>query len=148
MRSPEDLITLFRANGLKATPQRHAVFAALHEDLSHPTAEIVWDRVRAQMPLISLRTVYQALGDLVSMGELVTVSVDQGALRFDPNVSPHAHFVCRSCDRIVDVIASAPDLLSACPGPVDTTDVADSRDLAVDSAEVIFRGNCSSCRQG
>lgn len=146
MRSPEELITLFRANGLKATPQRNAVFEALYQDRSHPTADIVWNRVRQQMPSLSLRTVYQALGDLVSLGELGTVSVNHGAVRFDPNVSPHAHFVCRACERIFDVIASHPHLISTHPDMAGVTSA--SEDLAVEAAEIIFRGSCESCRRG
>lgn len=150
MRSPEELITLFRANGLKATPQRHAVFAALYSEDSHPTAEAVWDRVRRHMPSISLRTVYQARGDLVSLGELGSVSVGHGAVRFDSNMAPHAHFVCRTCERIVDVIATDPDLLATCPGPAgaDHPAGADGDAFAVDSAEVVFRGNCALCARG
>jgi len=145
MRSPEELITLFRANGLKATPQRSAVFEALYQDGSHPTAEAVWDRVRQQMPSLSLRTVYQALGDLVSLGELGAVSVNNGAVRFDPNVSPHAHFVCRACGRIFDVITSHPHLISTYP---DMAGVASAtEELAVEAADVIFRGSCASCRR-
>ncbi len=146
MRSPEELINHFRANGLRATPQRYAVFEALYQDGSHPTAETVWDRVRQQMPSVSLRTVYQALGDLVSLGELGAVSVNSGAARFDPNVSPHAHFVCRACERIFDVIASRPHLISTHP---DMAGVASAdEDLAVETAEIIFRGSCASCRRG
>jgi Fur family transcriptional regulator, peroxide stress response regulator len=145
MRSPEELIALFRANSLKATPQRYAVFEALYQDGSHPTAEGVWDRVRQQMPSVSLRTVYQALGDLVSLGELGAVSVNNGAVRFDPNVSPHAHFVCRVCERIFDVIASHPHLISTHP---DLAGVASaSEDLVVEATEIIFRGSCASCRR-
>jgi Fe2+ or Zn2+ uptake regulation protein len=146
MRSPEELITYFRANGLKATPQRYAVFNALYQDGSHPTAETVWDRVREQMPSVSLRTIYQVLGDLVSLGELGAVSVDNGAARFDPNVFPHAHFVCRGCERILDVIASRPDLISTHPGMAGVASA--SEDLAVEVAEIIFRGSCASCQRG
>jgi Fe2+ or Zn2+ uptake regulation protein len=146
MRSPEELINHFRANGLRATPQRYAVFEALYQDGSHPTAETVWERVCQQMPSVSLRTVYQALGDLVSLGELRAVSVNNGAARFDANVSPHAHFVCRACERIFDVIASRPHLISTHP---DMAGVASaSEDFAVEEAEVIFRGRCASCRPG
>ncbi len=144
MRSPDDLVTLFRAHGLKATPQRHAVFAALHNDGTHPTAETVWERVREQMPLVSLRTVYQALGDLIALGELGAVSVNNGAVRFDPNVSPHAHFVCRACERIFDVVASDPELISTHPEMAGV--VVTSEGFAVDETEIIFRGTCASCR--
>lgn len=146
MRSPEELISLFRANGLKATPQRHAVFDALYQDGSHPTAEAIWERVRRQMPSLSLRTVYQALGDLVALGELGAVWVNSGAVRFDPNVLPHAHFVCRECDRIFDVVASEAHLLSGHPGMAGAATLGE--DLVVQTVEIIFRGICDACRLG
>ncbi len=129
MRSPGELTTLFRDRGLKVTPQRQAVFEALYGDESHPTADVVHDRVREHMPTVSLRTVYQALNDLVELGEVQAVSVGTGAARFDPNVSGHHHFVCRDCERIDDVVASPPRL----------------KGYTVDAAEIVFRGLCASC---
>ncbi len=140
MRSPEALVERFREDGLKVTPQRQAVFSALHGDLTHPTAEIIWDRVRLQMPTVSRRTVYQVLNDLVSLGEVLVVAVDNGPTRFDPNVSLHDHFVCSICASVIDVdsdersnVASHQTTLSDFPG------------FEVESVEVVFRGKCSSC---
>lgn len=139
MRSPDELVAKFRANGLKMTPQRQAVFEVLYLDDSHPTADAVWERVKQRMPTVSLRTVYQALNDLVDLGEVSAVSVDNGAARFDPNISRHDHFVCRSCERITDVVASAPTLVSSWPGQK-------AEHFTVDDTEVIFRGLCASCQ--
>lgn len=141
MRSPDELTTLFRTSGLKVTPQRQAVFDALYGDEGHPTADAVWARVREQMPTVSLRTVYQALNDLVELGEVQAVSVGTGAARFDPNISSHHHFVCRSCERIDDVTASAPRLTSSLRTDADTA----IDGYAVDTAEIIFRGLCAAC---
>lgn len=140
MRAPDELTTLFRENGLKVTPQRRAVFEALHQDAMHPTADVIFARLRANMPTVSLRTVYQALNDLIELGEIQAVWVGNGAARFDPNVSHHDHFICRSCERIYDVVASRPTLVSAEADGVD-----DTADYVVDSAEIFFRGLCASC---
>ena len=70
MKSPAELTELFREQGLKITPQRVSIFKVLHENGEHPTAEAVYDAVRGEMPSISLRTVYQTLNDLASMGEV------------------------------------------------------------------------------
>lgn len=140
MRTPDELTALFRQNGLKVTPQRRAVFDALHQDTTHPTAEIIFDRVRAHMPTVSLRTVYQALNDLIELGEVQAVSIDDNAARFDPNISHHDHFVCKSCSRIYDVVASKPTLVSA---QSEGEDAAAS--YVVDSTEIFFRGLCASC---
>ena len=147
MRSPDDLTSWFRANGWKVTPQRRAVFEAIHGDEGHPTADVIWSRVRELMPTVSLRTVYQALNDLVDLGEVQTVDVGNGAGRFDPNTAAHDHFVCRSCELISDVMASRPRLMSGYPGPEASTDASASTaaGYTVDVAEVIFRGLCPSC---
>ena len=70
MRTPAELVDAFRANGLKVTPQRRLLFDLLHDNTSHPTADALFTQASAQMPGISLRTVYQTLNDLTSMGEL------------------------------------------------------------------------------
>src|SRR5688572_29093999 len=70
MKSPEELTALFRARGLKVTPQRQRIFRALYESQEHPTAESVYAEASADMPTLSLRTVYQTLNDLAEMGEL------------------------------------------------------------------------------
>lgn len=140
MQTPDQLTALFRENGLKVTPQRRAVFEALHQDTTHPTADIISARVHARMPTVSVRTVYQVLNDLIELGEVQAVSAGTGAARFDPNVSPHDHFVCRSCEGIYDVVASRPTLVSAHSDGVDVM-----ARYMVDSAEIFFRGLCPSC---
>ena len=133
MKTVDELTERFRARGLKATPQRQAVFRALSGSTEHPTAEAVYATVSAEMPTISLRTVYQTLNDLASMGELHALDLGTGATRFDPTLEPHHHLVCVDCGRIDDVHLDAPD-------PV-TTD-----GFEVTSTEVVFRGRCASCR--
>ena len=140
MRTPDELTTLFRENGLKVTPQRRAVFDALHRDATHPTADVIFARLRATMPTVSLRTVYQALNDLIELGEVQAVWVGNGAARFDPNTSHHDHFICWSCERIYDVAATRPTLVSA-----EVDEVDDTAGYVVDSAEIFFRGMCASC---
>jgi Fe2+ or Zn2+ uptake regulation protein len=148
MRSPDDLTRWFRDHGWKVTPQRRAVFEALHGDGGHPTADVIWARVVDRMPTVSLRTVYQALNDLVELGEVQAVDVGNGAVRFDPNTAAHDHFVCRSCERVSDVLASRPRLLSGYPRPGGATITGGGEAAAgytVDAAEIIFRGLCPTC---
>ncbi len=135
MRSPEALIDRFRKDGLKVTPQRQAVFDALHGDTTHPTAEIIWDRVRTQMPSVSRRTVYQVLNDLVALHEVQVVTVANGPTRFDPNVALHDHFVCTSCAKVVDIDAGA-------RAEMPTSGYSG---FVVEAVEVVFRGTCPDC---
>ena len=50
MHTPDELVGLYRARGYKITPQRQAVFAVLHGNEAHPTAESVHEAVVANMP--------------------------------------------------------------------------------------------------
>lgn len=145
MRTPAELTRLFRAHGRKVTPQRHCVFRALqsqdgHADDDadgHPTAERIYAIVRAEMETVSLKTVYQALHELVELGEVVALDVGTGAVRFDPNVErPHHHLVCRSCGKVRDLVVDLP----AVELPVSLL-----HGYHVERREVVFRGLCGEC---
>ena len=103
MHSPAELATQFRSMGRKLTPQRQLIFSLLHNNETHPTAENLYGIASAQMPGISLRTVYQTLNELAEMGELQLIDLGEGGMRFDPNVDDHHHAVCSSCGKIRDV---------------------------------------------
>lgn len=137
MKSPAELTELFRAQGLKVTPQRVGVFRALHGSQEHPTAEAVYAQVRAEMPTISLRTVYQTLNDLASMGELGQLELGTGSARFDPTLEPHQHLVCDRCGRVQDVHADLTDVRVP-RGELDGFRVA--------TTEIVFRGVCADCQ--
>src|SRR3546814_18838 len=100
MRSPSDLADAFRSSGRKLTPQRERIFRVLHENPTHPTAEAVHAEVVADMPSVSLRTVYATPHDLADMGELVQLDLGTGSCRFDPNVSDHHPLVDRKRPRL------------------------------------------------
>jgi Fe2+ or Zn2+ uptake regulation protein len=134
VRSPAELTVAFRERGLKITPQRVAIFRALHGNAAHPTADAVYATVAADMPSISLRTVYQTLNDLADMGEIGSLDLGSGAARFDPNVDDHHHVVCDVCGAVADVHV---DLAGVAP--------VDPAGFVVDRAQVVFRGRCASC---
>lgn len=136
MRSPEELTQIFRARGLKITPQRQTIFRVLHDSTVHPTAEAVFDTVRSEMPAISLRTVYQTLNDLAAMGEIQAIDLGTGSARFDPHTGPHHHLVCDVCGRVQDVEAEFPGV---------TVPDAAAFGFTVDATEIVFRGRCRDC---
>jgi Fe2+ or Zn2+ uptake regulation protein len=139
MQSPDALTDLFRAHGRKITAQRQCIFEALEGDVTHPSAERVYERVRQDMPNLSLKTVYQTLNDLADLGAIAVLDVGTGSARFDPNVeTTHHHLVCRSCGKVRDVAADVPGL---------RVSKKSTQGFEVDSAEVVFRGLCEGCRR-
>jgi Fe2+ or Zn2+ uptake regulation protein len=137
VKSPAELTEVFRSQGRKVTPQRLGIFEALHGSHEHPTAESVHARVRADMPTISLRTVYQTLNDLAEMGELNHLDLGTGSSRFDPTLDPHHHLVCDRCGEVRDIHADFTDV-----------EVPDDhrQGFRVSSTEIVFRGLCTHCQ--
>ena len=134
VKTPDELASAFRAAGLKVTPQRQLLFRLLHGNEMHPTAETLYEVAAAEMPGISLRTVYQTLTDLAAMGELQQIQPG-GAARFDPNVDDHHHSVCNTCGEVRDVYAPQPDHVS----------VAGLDGFSVHAARIVFSGTCPRC---
>ncbi|MFN8053649.1 MAG: Fur family transcriptional regulator [Acidimicrobiales bacterium] len=135
MHTPDELVGLYRARGYKITPQRLAIFAVLHGNHTHPTAEAVHEAVVAEMPNVSLRTVYSVLTELAEMGEILQLDLGTRSARFDPNVGDHHHLVCTSCGRVRDVEVEAVGVRPT--GAVD--------DFVIDGTDIVFRGRCAEC---
>lgn len=138
MKTPAELTSEFRSNGLKVTPQRQLLFRLLHGNQSHPTADALYAAASAEMPGISLRTVYQTLSDLEAMGELRSLDVGTGATRFDPNLDDHHHVVCDRCGEVRDVYVHGTDQLA----------VEGLAGFEVGKTAIVFHGRCSACASG
>jgi Fur family transcriptional regulator, stress-responsive regulator len=138
VQTPDELTRLFRDRGRKVTAQRQCIFRVLQGDVTHPTAEQIYDEARAEMETISLKTVYQTLHDLAALGEIDALDLGTGTTRFDPNVeTPHHHLVCRQCGKVRDLHVDFAGL---------TVPEGAEEGFELSGAEVVFRGRCASCR--
>jgi len=89
--------------GQRYTEQRAAVYRFLVAQRTHPTADEVFTTVRAQIPDISLATVYKALEALVGCDLAVKLRYGDAAARYDGRTDPHPHAHCRVCGAVRDV---------------------------------------------
>lgn len=124
-----------REAGLKATPQRVAIAAALSGDVTHPTAQEIFHRLQGEFPGMSFATVYNTLSALERVGRVRPLNVG-GPTRFDPNVDAHHHAICDRCGAVRDV-------------PLDGTEHGDERlveGFEIERVERIYRGVCAACR--
>lgn len=88
--------------GLKATQQRIVIYEALALSKSHPTAEIIFEKIRPSNPSISLATVYKTLDSFVGVHLAEKVLSDNGTFRYDANTGFHNHIYCTNTKEIVD----------------------------------------------
>ncbi|MEH6379319.1 Fur family transcriptional regulator [Streptomyces sp. KLMMK] len=133
-----DLLERLRGRGWRLTAQRRVVAEVLDGDHVHYTADEVHAKAAELLPEISRATVYNTLGELVSLGEVMEVSTDGRAKRYDPNAHhAHQHLVCSQCGTIRDVHPTG-DLMAVLP--------AEERfGFQVAAVEVTYRGVCPSC---
>ncbi|MFC1741123.1 Fur family transcriptional regulator [Nanoarchaeota archaeon] len=123
--------------GRRMTSQRIKILEFLKSVKTHPSAEMVYNTVKKDLPAISLGTVYRNLNLLAEEGQILKLEIN-GEYRFDGDVCGHQHCVCESCGKIMDVMQ---------------TEISDhamkrirSRYFEPNCVTIIFRGLCKSCR--
>ena len=118
--------------------KRNAILEYLRETDEHPSAEMVYNNLKAQIPDISLATVYRNLAMFRQNGEIISVGTVGGAERFDGNINPHVHFVCNNCYAVSDLHAmSVPENLSREAEKMMGGQVSD--------CQLTFTGLCARC---
>ncbi|MFJ4873202.1 Fur family transcriptional regulator [Streptomyces sp. NPDC088757] len=136
-----DLLERLRSRGWRMTSQRRVVAEVLAGDHVHLTADEVHARAVERLPEIARATVYNTLGELVALGEVVELSTDGRAKRYDPNARRmHQHLVCSGCGLIRDVHPTG-DPLAVLPSK-------ERFGFAVEKADVTYRGLCPDCSGG
>ena len=112
--------------------QREAIISVLKNTTSHPSAAWIYDRVRIQIPNISLGTVYRNLAALEKEGMIVKVPVGDACEHFDGD----SHFYCKSCEAISDIPFDPSDALKTAEA---------NHGFEVHSVTYTFTGICKEC---
>lgn len=124
-----------QTRGCRMTAQRRIIAEVFTGEHVHLTADDVLQRARAELPEVSRATVYNALNDFTSLGELMEVTHADGKKRYDPNVSErHHHLVCVDCGQILDVRTDDPELSQA-----------ERHGFEILSVTVTFNARCPDC---
>lgn len=90
------------ANNTKHSKQRDALIEILQSTDTHPTAEWVYEKMREIFPNVSLATVYRNLKHMIEVGIAREIYTDNSS-RFDANMTEHYHFMCRRCNKLIDI---------------------------------------------
>ena len=123
--------------GLKITHQRLEIFKILVSMEYHPSAEEVYEVVRGTIPSISFDTVYRTLALFESHGVIAKVQYLDDRTRYDSNMEPHYHLVCKKCRKIHDFYWPDLDQLNS---PEETKGWGE-----IDNKYLELRGTCRKC---
>ncbi|NCC92478.1 MAG: transcriptional repressor, partial [Opitutae bacterium] len=94
---------VFHAAGLRMSRMRLAILRALKSRCDHPTIQDLHVAVRQQYPRVSKFTVYRAMNAMEAAGLVRRIAVWKGCVRYDGELTAHAHFLCETCGRVMDV---------------------------------------------
>ena len=122
----------------RETKQREAILKYLKDTKSHPTADMIYDVVRKEIPNISKGTVYRNLKVLQESGQIAKLNIKGTVSRFEMRQADHYHFRCEQCGRVFDV-----------DEPVDKNideRVAKRTGFKVTRHQLEFRGLCKDCQ--
>jgi Fur family peroxide stress response transcriptional regulator len=108
------------------------------ESDNHPSAEMIYQRIREEYPDISLGTVYRNLALLAEDGLIRKIGVPDAADRFDRTTDLHYHIFCTRCGAFADVHIDYDHTLDR--------KVALASDFAVASHSLVFTGLCHHCQ--
>lgn len=134
MKSASNALQKLRNAGLKITPQRMAILEILEGNKSHPSAHSIYDAVKEKYPMISFATVYKTLKVLEEVGEIQGLTIVDNKVHFDPDTTPHHHFLCRQCHSIIDIPHDQDFHLHSLDGHM------------VERFQIYYYGICSKCR--
>ncbi|MEZ4627095.1 MAG: transcriptional repressor [Eubacteriales bacterium] len=88
---------------MRYSHQRERIFRAVSERCDHPTANMIYEQLKLEMPRLSLGTVYRNLNQLSDAGRLKKIPLADGSCRFDKTKESHSHIVCDQCGAVADV---------------------------------------------
>lgn len=97
------VVEVLEQAGIQPSAQRVAVADYVLATEEHPSAEQVWARVKQRFPMLSRATVYNTLNLFVEKGLLRELVLAEGKVVFDPNLTPHHHFIDEETQGIVDI---------------------------------------------
>ena len=121
--------------GIKPSVQRIAIMEYLMEHRTHPSTDEIHSVLIKWMPTLSKTTVYNTLKLFTEQGALMALGIDDRNIRYDIDVSDHAHFICLGCGKVYDI-------------PVDYLDkliVRGGEELTITETHLYYKGYCKLC---
>ena len=136
MLTVNDGIKYLRSCGAKITSPRIAILKLLESRHDHPSAEQIFLELKPVCPSLSIATVYSTAQLLAKGSMLRILSIDGKKVYFDPDMSAHGHFLCKSCKKLFDVMTACDIMASFIPS---------AGISSVEGAEVFYYGCCAKC---
>src|SRR5438876_12302065 len=98
-----EIVMALRRRGLRITPQRQAIVAAIMRTRGHIDPAGIARRVQSQMPGVNASTIYRTLAMLEEAGIVSHAHLETGAEYHRAGEDGHVHLTCSSCGAEEDL---------------------------------------------
>lgn len=99
----DDVRDMLAENGIRATPQRVVVLAALMQERWDTSAQRLHEKLRIENPQLGLATVYRTLESLSAAGLVHQLNHGQQVCYRYCQPGHHHHLTCSGCHRVVEL---------------------------------------------
>ena len=124
---------------MKYSKQREQILNIINNSFSHPTAYMVYEQVKKNIPNISLGTVYRNLNYLCENKLIRRLAIPNDNDHFD-KLDSHFHLYCIKCQNVIDL---NDDLLVKFDKIIQ-----ENLDFDILSNDLAFLGICHDCKEG
>ena len=123
---------------VKPSVQRMAIMDYLLTHRTHPSIDEIYSALCDEIPTLSKTTVYNTLKLFVEHGAAQMLTIDEKNACYDADITLHAHFLCKKCNKIFDF-----------PAPAEDMQVAQMKDkgFQLEDVHYYYRGICPQCKQ-
>jgi len=126
-------------SALRQSRQRQRILEILRATEIHPTADWIYDKLKKEIPNLSLGTVYRNLSVLIEQGLVKKIHYGSTFDRFEANVSQHYHLICEKCGKILDFTMPIYENLNS--------QASQLTDFKIQSHRIEFFGVCTQCSE-
>ncbi len=121
----------------KKSKQRDRILELLKTTGSHPSADWLYEKLKAEFPRLSMGTIYRNLSILEKQGLVKKIDFGSTYDRFEANITPHYHFICEVCGAIKDLELPVEYQLEK--------KVEEETHMTVHKHRIEFFGICNAC---
>ena len=133
-----DVVNTLIEHNIRPSVQRISIMDYLMEHRNHPTVDEIYTALAPSIPTLSKTTVYNTLKLLTEHGAVLTLTIDEKNTCYDAYTEPHAHFLCKRCGRVYDVMCSHKALNGR-------SAVIEGHD--VQEVHYYYKGICKECKE-
>jgi Fur family peroxide stress response transcriptional regulator len=120
--------------GINPSFQRLKIYEYFMKNGEHPTVDMIYNKLSKEIPTLSKTTIYNNLNLFHQKGIVSELTIEENEIRYDHNMTPHAHFKCNDCGEIFDIPAQFPAIRSY-----------DEKGHHVKEMHFYLKGVCKSC---